>query len=152
MSRRGLPTHIPFAVPERLDERLPDVLAVVYLIFNEGYLPGSGPALRTDLSETAVRLARLLHALLPDELEVTGLLALLVLTDARREARVDEAGELVTLDRQARAAWDPALLGEGHALVRACVRANRPGPHQLQAAINAVHTSAHRFSDSDWHS
>jgi len=108
--------------------------------------------LRTDLSETAVRLARLLHALLPDELEVTGLLALLVLTDARREARVDEAGELVTLDRQARAAWDPALLGEGHALVRTCVRANRSGPHQLQAVINAVHTSAHRFSDTDWHS
>jgi RNA polymerase sigma-70 factor (ECF subfamily) len=143
--------RIPFAVPERLDERLADVLAVVYLIFNEGYLPGSGPALRTDLSEAAVRLARLLHALLPDELEVTGLLALLLLTDARRAARVDEAGELVTLDRQARAAWDRALLGEGHVLVRACVRANRPGPYQLQAAINAVHTSAHRFSDTDWH-
>lgn len=143
--------HIPFTVPERLDERLPDVLAVVYLTFNEGYLPGSGPALRTDLSEAAVRLARLLHAQLPDELEVTGLLALLLLTDARRAARVDETGALVTLDRQARTAWDRALLGEGHALVRACVRANRPGPYQLQAAINAVHTSAPRFSDTDWH-
>jgi len=142
--------HIPFTVPERLEERLEDVLAVVYLVFNEGYLPGSGVELRPDLCDAAVRLARLLHALLPDEPEATGLLALLLLTDARRATRVDEGGELVTLDRQARSGWSTALIEEGHALVRACVEANRPGPYQLQAAINAVHTAAPEFRDTDW--
>jgi RNA polymerase sigma-70 factor, ECF subfamily len=142
--------HIPFAVPERLEDRLPDVLAVVYLIFNEGYLPGSGTELRTDLSDAAIRLARLLHGLLPHEPEATGLLALLLLTDARRATRVDEAGELVTLDDQVRSGWNAALIAEGHALVRACVEANRPGPYQLQAAINAVHTSAREFRDTEW--
>jgi RNA polymerase sigma-70 factor (ECF subfamily) len=142
--------HIPFAVPERLEERLPDVLAVVYLVFNEGYLPGSGLELRTDLSDTAIRLARLLHGLVPGEPEVAGLLALLLLTDARRAARVDMTGELVTLDRQDRADWNAALISEGHALVRACVVENRPGPYQLQAAINAVHTSARDFRATDW--
>jgi RNA polymerase sigma-70 factor (ECF subfamily) len=142
--------HIPFAVPERLEDRLPDVLAVVYLTFNEGYLPGSGAELRTDLSDTAIRLARLLHGLLPDEPEAAGLLALLLLTDARRPARVDQAGELVTLDEQVRSGWNAPLIAEGHALVRACVEGNRPGPYQLQAAINAVHTSARTFQDTDW--
>ena len=142
--------RIPFAVPERLEQRLPDVLAVVYLVFNEGYLPGGDADLRIDLCDEAIRLARLLHALLPDEPEVTGLLALLVLTDARRAARVDEAGELVTLDDQVRVSWNEALVAEGHTLVRACVAENRPGPYQLQAAINAVHTSAQRYQDTDW--
>lgn len=142
--------RIPFAVPERLEERLPDVLAVVYLVFNEGYLPGGGTELRIDLSDEAIRLARLLHGLLPDEPEAAGLLALLLLTDARRAARVDQAGELVTLDEQVRAGWNAAQIAEGHELVRACVRANRPGPYQLQAAINAVHTSAREFRDTDW--
>ncbi len=142
--------HIPFTVPERLEERLPDVLAVVYLIFNEGYLPGGGDELRVDLSDEAIRLARLLHGLLPDEPEATGLLALLLLTDARRATRVDGAGALVTLEHQDRSGWDPALIAEGHALVRACVEGNRPGVYQLQAAINAVHTSAPRFQDTDW--
>ncbi|WP_375479064.1 RNA polymerase sigma factor [uncultured Jatrophihabitans sp.] len=142
--------RIPFAVPERLEERLPDVLAVVYLVFNEGYLPGSDAELRIDLSDEAIRLARLLHALLPAEPETAGLLALLSLTDARRAARVDEAGELVTLDQQVRTSWNTELIAEGHALVRACVEVNRPGPYQLQAAINAVHTSAREFRDTDW--
>jgi RNA polymerase sigma-70 factor (ECF subfamily) len=142
--------HIPFAVPERLEERLPDVLAVIYLVFNEGYLPSSGAELRVDLSDEAIRLTRLLHGLLPDEPEVTGLLALVLLTDARRATRVDETGELVTLDDQVRSSWNQALIAEGHALVRACVEVNRPGPYQLQAAINAVHTSAREFRDTDW--
>jgi RNA polymerase sigma-70 factor (ECF subfamily) len=142
--------HVPFVVPERLSERLPDVLAVIYLVFNEGYLPGSDTELRVDLSDEAIRLTRLLRALLPDEPEVAGLLALLLLTDARRAARVDESGELVTLDEQDRAGWDRTLIAEGHALVRACVAADRPGPYQLQAAINAVHTAAREFRDTDW--
>jgi RNA polymerase sigma-70 factor (ECF subfamily) len=142
--------HIPFAVPERLTERLPDVLAVIYLVFNEGYLPGSGTELRVDLSDEAIRLARLLRGLLPNEPEAAGLLALLLLTDARRAARVDDTGELVTLDEQDRAGWDRTLIAEGHALVRACVEADRPGPYQLQAAINAVHTTAREFRDTDW--
>ncbi len=143
-------TNIPFTVPERLEARLPDVLAVIYLIFNEGYLPGSGTELRTDLSDAAIRLARLLHGLLPDEPEATGLLALLLLTDARRAARLDSAGELVTLDKQVRSDWHGALIAEGHALLGACVAAKRAGPYQLQAAINAVHTSARQFGDTDW--
>lgn len=143
--------HIPLAVPDRLDERLPDVLGVIYLTFNEGYLPGGGDAdLRPELSDAAVRLARLLHALLPDQPEAAGLLALLLLTDARRAARVDDAGELVTLDRQDRSRWDAVRIDEGHALVRACVAAGHPGPYQLQAAINAVHTASATFEGTDW--
>jgi RNA polymerase sigma-70 factor (ECF subfamily) len=142
--------HIPFVVPERLTERLEDVLAVIYLIFNEGYLPGSGSELRIDLSDEAIRLARLLHELLPDEPEAAGLLGLLLLVDARRPARIDDTGELVTLDEQDRSRWNRALISEGHHLVRACVRNNRPGPYQIQAAINAVHTAAREFQDTDW--
>ncbi len=142
--------HIPFVGPEDLTERLDDVLTVIYLIFNEGYLPGGDTELRVDLSDEAIRLARLLHGLLPDEPEVAGLLALLLLVDARRPARIDETGELVTLDEQDRSGWNQAMIGEGQALVRACVRTNRPGPYQLQAAINAVHTAAREFQDTDW--
>jgi RNA polymerase sigma-70 factor (ECF subfamily) len=144
--------HIPFVVPERLDERLPDVLTVIYLVFNEGYLPGGDTELRVDLSDEAVRLSRLLHALLPQESEVSGLLALLLLSDARRASRVDDAGELVSLEHQDRSGWDWALIAEGCDIVRSCVRLNRPGPYQLQAAINAVHTSAREFRDTDWQS
>jgi RNA polymerase sigma-70 factor, ECF subfamily len=142
--------HIPFVVPEPLTERLQDVLAVIYLIFNEGYLPAGDAELRVDLTDEAIRLARLLHGLLPDEPESAGLLALLLLTDARRAARIDAAGLLVTLDQQDRSAWDWPLIAEGHALVRACVQENRPGPFQLQAAINAVHTAAGEFHETDW--
>jgi RNA polymerase sigma-70 factor (ECF subfamily) len=142
--------HIPYAVPEQLTERLQDVLAVIYLVFNEGYLPSGATELRVDLSDEAIRLARLLHTLLPAEPEVAGLLALLLLTDARRAARIDATGELVTLDEQDRSGWNPELIAEGHALVRACVQNNRPGPYQIQAAINAVHTVAREFRDTDW--
>ena len=142
--------HIPFVVPEDLTERLDDVLTVIYLIFNEGYLPGGDTELRVDLSDEAIRLARLLHGLLPDESEVAGLLALLLLVDARRPARIDETGELVTLDEQDRSGWSQAMVAEGQALMRGCVRTNRPGPYQLQAAINAVHTAARDFRDTDW--
>jgi RNA polymerase sigma-70 factor, ECF subfamily len=143
--------HIPFVVPEPLTERLNDVLTVIYLIFNEGYLPGSDTAeLRTDFCDEAIRLARLVHGLLPGEPEAAGLLALLLLTDSRRAARVDDTGELVTLEEQDRSAWNWPLIAEGHALVRACVEKNRPGPYQLQAAINAVHTAASEFEETDW--
>jgi RNA polymerase sigma-70 factor, ECF subfamily len=142
--------HIPFVVPDPLSERLQDVLTVIYLIFNEGYLPGGNAALRVDLCEEAIRLARLLHDLLPDETEAAGLLALVLLTDARREARFDETGELVTLDRQDRSRWNGELIAEGHALVLACIERNRPGPFQLQAAINAVHAAARTFTETDW--
>jgi RNA polymerase sigma-70 factor (ECF subfamily) len=142
--------HIPFVVPDQLQERLPDVLAVIYLMFNEGYLPGGDAELRVDMSEEAIRLSRLLHGLLPNEPEVSGLLALVLLTDARRGTRIDAAGELISLEHQDRAGWDAALIAEGTDLVRACVRLNQPGPYQLQAAINAVHTSAREFRDTDW--
>ena len=138
--------HIPFVVPEDLDGRLADVLAVIYLVFNEGYLPSGEPR---GLADEAIRLTRLLHRLLPEP-EVDGLLALMLLTEARRPSRTDETGELVTLDEQDRAGWDRALIAEGHAIVRACIATNRPGPYQLQAAINAVHCAAGDFRDTDW--
>ena len=150
--------HIPYRVPSADDirERLAGVLAVIYLVFNEGYLASDGDdPLRVDLPDEAIRLARLLHALLPDDGEVTGLLALMLLTDARREARISRTGELVTLDEQDRAAWDRDLIAEGHALVRARVAAvaaegAAPGRYQVLAAINAVHTAAPSARDTDW--
>ncbi|AKT50665.1 RNA polymerase sigma factor [Arsenicicoccus sp. oral taxon 190] len=150
--------HIPYRVPSDGDvrERLAGVLAVVFLIFNEGYLATYGDQpLRADLTDEAIRLGRLLHALLPDEGEVSGLLALMLLTDARRAARVDEAGELVTLGEQDRGRWDRALVREGHVLVRECVDAvaaggGPPGRYQLLAAINAVHTHARSAQETDW--
>lgn len=138
--------HIPFVVPENLDERLGDVLQVIYLVFNEGYLPSGEPR---GLADEAIRLTRLLRRLLPEP-EVTGLLALMLLTEARRASRTDETGELVTLDEQDRGGWDRTLIAEGHALVRECLRANRPGPYQIQAAINAVHCDAAEFRETDW--
>jgi RNA polymerase sigma-70 factor, ECF subfamily len=145
--------RIPYRVPAEHDlpDRLRAVLAVVYLIFNEGYAAGSGERLvRDDLCAEAVRLGRLLVALMPDEPEALGLLALMLLTEARRPARVDAAGELVVLADQDRRLWDRALVAEGQALVRACLRRDRPGRYQIQAAINAVHSSAVSTVDTDW--
>ena len=148
---------IPFRVPEAADlpERLGSVLAVLFLVFNEGYLASSGEqALREDLSGEAIRLGRILHGLLPDEPEVTGLLALMLLTEARRPSRV-AGGELVPLPEQDRGGWDHALVEEGHDLVRVCLARHDaggppPGPYQLLAAINAVHTDAPEARATDW--
>ncbi|UUZ61204.1 RNA polymerase sigma factor [Nocardioides sp. B-3] len=144
--------HIPYRVPQAADlpARLGGVLAVVYLIFNEGYLSSSSAdSIRDDLCPEAIRLARLLRALIPTEPEVTGLLALMLLTVARRPARV-AGGELITLGEQDRGRWDRSLIEEGHALVHECLAINRPGHYQLLAAINAVHTDAPAASDTDW--
>jgi RNA polymerase sigma-70 factor (ECF subfamily) len=144
---------IPYRVPEasELPDRLESVLSVVYLVFNEGYTATEGDALiRADLCAEAVRLARLLADLMPDEPEVLGLLALLLLTEARRPARTDTDGRLVLLADQDRTRWDAALVAEGQELVRRCLRRNRPGPYQIQAAINAVHSDAACAADTDW--
>ncbi|MGI5129513.1 RNA polymerase sigma factor [Pseudonocardia sp. CA-107938] len=140
---------IPYRVPEaaELPDRLPPVLTVLYLIFNEGYAASTGPLLRTDLCQEAIRLARALADLMPDEPEVLGLLALLLLSEARRPARVDPCGELVRLADQDRSLWNAELIAEGHELVRRCLRRDRPGPYQIQAAINAVHTDG---PATDW--
>jgi len=145
--------HIPFRVPSAVDlsDRLGAVLAVVYLVFNEGYLSSSQDAepLRAELTDEAIRLGRMLRTLLPDEPEVAGLLALMLLTDARRPSRV-AGGELVPLHEQDRGGWDRDLIAEGHALVRECLARNRPGQYQLLAAVNAVHTDARTAADTDW--
>ena len=143
---------IPYRVPETADlpDRVGTVLAVLLLIFNEGYLAsGDGEPVRAELTGEAIRLARTLHDLLPDDLEVTGLLALLLLTESRRAARV-RGGELVPLDEQDRGGWDRALIAEGHDLVRRCLAANRPGRFQILAAVNAVHTDAPTAAATDW--
>ncbi|MGX1613276.1 RNA polymerase sigma factor [Micromonospora chalcea] len=146
---------IPYRVPSRddLPARVTGVLAVLYLIFNEGYL-ASDPAkeaVRAELTGEAIRLTRLVRTLLPDDHEVAGLLALMLLTEARRPARVSATGELVVLAEQDRGAWDRDLIAEGHALVRACIAAERPpGRYQILAAINAVHTDARDARDTDW--
>jgi len=145
--------HIPYRIPEdaELPDRLRPVLAVVYLIYNEGHTASAGERLvRDDLCREAVRLARLLAELMPDEPEVTGLLALLLLLESRRPARIAADGSLVLLSDQDRSLWNQALIVDGHALVRACLRRNQPGPYQIQAAINAVHTDAVSAEDTDW--
>ncbi len=144
---------ISYAVPsqDRLGERLESVLHVLYLVFNEGYDASAGDALiRRDLCDEAIRLARLLAELLPGEPEVLGLLALMLLTDARRAARVDADGQLVRLDEQERLRWDAAQIAEGQALVERSLRAGRVGPYQLQAAIAAVHDEAAAADQTDW--
>jgi RNA polymerase sigma factor (sigma-70 family) len=142
-------TGIPYRVPAagELPDRLPPVLTVLYLMFNEGYAATTGALIRTDLCAEAIRLARELAALLPDEPEVLGLLALLLLLEARRPARLGAAGELVLLPDQDRSLWNQPLIAEGHDLVRQCLRRARPGPYQIQAAINAVHTDG---AATDW--
>ncbi len=143
---------IPYRVPaeSELPSRLPAVLAVVYLIFTEGYTASAGADLtRADLCSEAIRLGRMLAALMPDEPEVLGLLALMVLIDARHDARTGPAGELVPLAEQDRSRWDAAAISEGQRLVRQCLRRNNPGPYQIQAAINAVHGDA-TASSTDW--
>jgi len=141
----GIPYRVPNAA--ELPDRLGSVLTVLYLVFNEGYTSTSGDLLRTDLCLEAVRLARALADLMPDEPEVHGLLALLLLTEARRPARVGPSGELVVLAEQDRSLWNRELIDEGHELVRRCLRRAQPGPYQLQAAINAVHTDG---PATDW--
>jgi len=144
---------IPYRVPgdAELPDRLPPVLAAVYLTFTEGHTATAGDDLvRADLCAEAVRLARLLVELMPDEPEATGLLALLLLTEARRPARTAADGSLVLLPDQDRTLWDRTMIAEGQALVRACLRRNTPGPYQIQAAINAVHTDAPTAADTDW--
>src|SRR5262245_11546043 len=150
--------RIPYRVPsaEDLPARVSGVLAVLFLVFNEGYL-ATGPStdpVRHDLTAEAIRLTRLVRALLPDNGEVAGLLALMLLTDARRTARVSGSGELVTLDEQDRSTWDAVLIAEGHQLVRerlaAAAAGVAPGRYQILAAINAVHTSARDIGETDW--
>ena len=145
--------NIPYRIPrdEELTDRLRPVLAVVYLVYNEGHTVSGGEQLvRDDLCREAVRLARLLAELMPDEPEVKGLLALLLLSEARRPARTAADGSLVLLPDQDRSLWDQELIAEGHELVRACLRRNQPGPYQIQAAINAVHTDAASAEETDW--
>ena len=144
--------RIPYRVPEEaeLPARLKPVLAVIYLIFNEGYAATAGALMRLDLCAEAVRLARVLAGLMPDEPEAQGLLALLLLLHARSAARVTADGSLARLAVQDRRLWDRDLMTEGQAIVRACVRRGQPGPYQVQAAINAVHSVAPSFDGTDW--
>jgi RNA polymerase sigma-70 factor, ECF subfamily len=145
--------RIPYRVPSEADlpGRLRTVLAVVYLIFNEGYTASSGDQLvREDLCTEAIRLGRLLLELMPDEPEVMGLLALMLLVESRRAARMTPDGSLVLLAEQDRDLWDDDLLAEGQAIVRQCLRRNQPGPYQIQAAINAVHSDAQTAAATDW--
>ncbi|MGA7096264.1 MAG: RNA polymerase sigma factor [Acidimicrobiia bacterium] len=145
--------RIPYRVPadHDLPDRLKSVLAVIYLIFNEGHTASAGDQLvRDDLCEEGIRLGRLIVELMPDEPEAVGLLALMLLTHARRPARISPDGALVLLADQDRSHWDRGLVEEGQDLVRVCLRRNRPGPYQIQAAINAVHSDAAASPDTDW--
>jgi RNA polymerase sigma-70 factor (ECF subfamily) len=141
-------TRIPYRVPEdhELPARLPSVLAVVYLIHNAGLTSPAEPGLCSE----AIRLARILAMLMPDEPEVAGLLAMLLLTESRRASRMRPDGSLALLGEQDRTRWDRALIEEGQVIVRGCLRRNQPGPYQLQAAINAVHSDAPTIEQTDW--
>jgi RNA polymerase sigma factor (sigma-70 family) len=146
-------SHVPFSMPEAIEraERLNSVLHVLYLIFNEGYTSSSGASLhRTDLSNEAIRLTRAVHQLLPADAQVTGLLALMLLTDARRAARTGPLGELIPLDEQDRTLWDRRTIAEGLALVETAMSSGSVGEYQLQAAIAALHDEAPRYEDTDW--
>jgi RNA polymerase sigma-70 factor (ECF subfamily) len=146
--------RIPYRVPGEADlaERLGAVLAVVYLIFTEGHTASAGNQLgRPDLGAEAIRLGRVLAELMPDEGEVLGLLALMLLTESRRVSRTGADAVLVPLAEQDRGRWDRELIAEGHSLIRRCLRRDRPGPYQIQAAINAVHSEAPSARDTDWH-
>jgi RNA polymerase sigma factor (sigma-70 family) len=146
-------SNVPFSMPDEAErqERLHAVLHVLYLIFNEGYTSSSGSVLnRTDLSNEAIRLTRAVLELLPNDAEVAGLLALMLLTDARRPARSGEFGELIPLDEQDRTLWDRGLIEEGVSLVSGALAQSDVGPYQLQAAIAAVHDEAARVEDTDW--
>jgi RNA polymerase sigma-70 factor (ECF subfamily) len=145
--------HIPYRVPSdaELPDRIKPVLAVVYLIYNEGYIATGGDAVdRKELREEAMRLARLMRELMPDEPEVMGLLALLLLTESRHHARLAPDGRLIRLPDQDRSLWNEQLIAEGQELVRACLRRNQPGTYQIQAAIAAVHSDADTAEDTDW--
>jgi RNA polymerase sigma-70 factor (ECF subfamily) len=145
--------RIPYKIPSDADlpDRLGAVLAVCYLIFNEGYAASGGERLmRPDLCAEAIRLGALLADLMPDEPEVAGLLALMLLVDARKPARTDQAGGLIVLADQDRTRWDRTLIADGQAIVRRCLRLGHPGPYQIQAAINAVHADAATAADTDW--
>ena len=145
--------HAPYRIPRaaELPDRLHAVLAAIYLVYTEGHTATSGESLvRTDLAREAIRLARVLTELMPDEPEPTGLLALLLLSEARRPARTDDSGSMVRLSDQDRRLWDSALIVEGHELVRACLRRDQPGPFQIQAAIAAVHADAPTADATDW--
>jgi RNA polymerase sigma-70 factor (ECF subfamily) len=145
--------RIPYRVPSEaeLPDRRRAVLAVIYLIFNEGYMASSGDRLvREDLCAEAIRLARLMAELMPDEPEVMGLLGLLLLTESRRAARTGPDDDLVLLADQERNKWDAGLIAEGQSIVRACLRRGQPGPYQIQAAISAVHSDAATAADTDW--
>jgi RNA polymerase sigma-70 factor (ECF subfamily) len=143
---------IPYRVPpaELLPERLPGVLAVLYLVFNEGYAATSGPLVRTDLCDEAIRLARVLETLTPAEPEVAGLLVLMLLQHSRRNARTGPQGQMILLEDQDRARWDHPMIDEGLATLDGVLLLRRPGPYQLQGAIAALHARAPRPEDTDW--
>ena len=144
----GIPYRVP--PPELLPERLPGVLAVLYLVFNEGYATHSGPLVRLDLCDEAIRLTRLLVKLMGEEPEAMGLLALMLLHHSRRAARTDPSGELVLLEDQNRSRWDQVMIDEGLATLDRALAPGRPGPYQVQAAIAALHARAPRPEDTDW--
>ena len=150
--RKIAEAKIPYRVPPRelLGERVSGVLAVLYLIFNEGYASTEGDLVRADLCEEAIWLARVLDRLMPEEPEIVGLLALMLLQHSRSSARTDPAGDLIVLEEQDRARWDHAMIDEGLALVDTAIAARRPGPYQIQAAIAALHARAPRPEDTDW--
>jgi RNA polymerase sigma-70 factor (ECF subfamily) len=148
ISKAGIPYEVPG--PEGWSERLDAVLAVIYLIFNEGYAASSDQHLRIDLCEEGIRLSRVLAALCPSEPEIEGLLALMLLHHSRSRTRLGSLGEIIPLESQDRAQWDRGLIAEGTALLEKALRRGRPGPYQLQAAIVAVHVEATSFAETDW--